>query len=127
MRKLFALGLVALALVGGCTSASSSSGPDAGYAIDMEIQPSPMQSGRLATVTIRVRDGDKPLSGASVMFKGQHTGMSMGGGGTVDTQERGPGSYTGGFSPTMGGKYAIKVTVEGPRGRSEKTIDAEAQ
>lgn len=111
---------------GGGGGGAASKGTD--YQVGLETQPSPMQSGRLATVTLRIKDpGGQPVSGAKVTFKGEHTGMGMGGGGTVDTQEREPGVYSGGFTPTMGGKYAVTVTVDGPRGRGEKTIDAEAQ
>lgn len=122
--------LLALLFAAGCTSSATSSGKgtDAGYDVSLETQPSPMQSGRLATVTIRVKDaGGQPLSGANVTVKGQHTSMAMGGASTITAQEREPGVYSGGFTPTMGGKYAMTVTVDGPQGKSEKTIDAEVR
>jgi hypothetical protein len=108
------------------SSACSSGGAEANYEVFVETQPSPMQSGRLATVNLRIRDGGgQPLSGAKVTFKAQHTGMAHGSGGTVTAEEREPGVYSGGLIPPMSGKYAMTVVVEGPRGKSEKTLDAE--
>jgi hypothetical protein len=118
--------MLALVLVTGC--AASSRATDPSYAVVMETQPTPMQSGRLATVTIRIKDaGGQPLSGANVTFKGQHSSMAHGAGASVATQEREPGVYSGGFTPTMGGKYTMTVTLEGSQGKSEKTLDAEVQ
>lgn len=127
VRRWVGLFLVA-ALTAGCAGGGGAASKGTDYAVALQTQPTPMQSGRLATVTLRVSDtSGQPVSGASVTFKGQHTSMSMGGGGTVEAQEREPGLYSGGFTPPMGGRYAITVTVDGPRGKGEKTLDAEAQ
>lgn len=122
--------LLALFVAAGCTSSSSSvqSATAAGYDVSLVTQPAPMQSGRLATVTIRVTEtGGQALGGANVTFKGQHASMAHGAGATISTQEREPGVYSGGFTPTMGGRYTMTVTVDGPKGKGEKTIDAEVQ
>lgn len=123
------MGLLGLLLAAGCTASSSApAAKDVGYDVALETQPTPMQSGRLATVTVRVKDsGGQALSGANVTFKGQHASMAHGAGATIATQEREPGVYSGGFTPTMGGKYTLTVTVEGPAGKAEKAIESEAR
>jgi hypothetical protein len=87
-----------------------------------------MQSGRLATITVQVQDpAGQPLTGAKVTFKAQHPGMAHGAGGTITADEREPGVYSGGLIPPMSGTYVVTVTVEGPQGKSEKSIDADVQ
>jgi hypothetical protein len=49
--------------------------------------------------------------------------MSMGTA-TTTADEKEPGVYSAGFIPSM--DYRITVAVEGPLGKSEKTLDAEA-
>ena len=120
--------LLAMFVAAGCTSSSSPRAADLGYDMVLATQPAPMQNGRLATVTIRVTEtGGQPLGGANVTFKGQHASMAHGAGATISTHEREPGVYSGGFTPTMGGKYTMTVTVDGPKGKGEKTIEAEVQ
>ena len=116
------LGLVLLLVA--CTSSQA----DPGYVVVLETQPAPMQSGRVATVTVRVQQPDgAPLGGAKVIFKPEHTGMSMSGPPTMNTQEREPGVYAAEYMPSMGGQYRVTVQIEGPAGKSEKVFDADAR
>ena len=115
-----------LLLVAGCSRPAAPE--DAAYRVQLETQPSPIQSGRLTTVTLRIADGTgKPLSGAKVSFKADHTGMSMGGSGLTATDEAQPGVYRGSFVPQMGGTYRLTVTIDGPQGTSEQTLEAQVQ
>lgn len=89
--------LIVLLLAAGCTARAE----DPGYTVLLETQPSPMQSGRLNTVTVRVKDrADRPVTGAKVTVKAEHKGMAHGGG-TFSTDEREPGVYSGGLIPPM--------------------------
>ncbi|MBI2755922.1 MAG: FixH family protein [Chloroflexi bacterium] len=118
--------LVSLVLVvgAGC-SAGSSSAPDAGFTVNMDTQPTPMQSGRVATVTLRVaQPGGAAVTGAKVSFTPEHTSMSMGSGGPVATQEREPGVYSAEYLPAMSGTYRVTVNVEASQGRTQRVIDA---
>jgi hypothetical protein len=117
--------LLGLLLVAGCASPGST---DPGYAVSMETQPAPMQSGRFASVIIRVEDEERrPVTGAKVTFNAQHTGMQHGAGGTVTGQEREPGVYSGDIIPPMSGKYSVKVVVDSPAGKSERTLETEVR
>lgn len=122
---LLLVGLLVVATVG-CTAGSAARG-DPGYTVSLESQPTPMQSGRVATVSVRVTQADgAPLTGATVSFVAEHTGMSMGKG-TVATQERAPGVYGGEYIPPMAGTYRLTVKVEGPQGQVERVLEASAR
>ena len=125
--RLFTPVLVVLAaLLAACTS-STASNPDPGYAVSIETQPAPMQSGRVATVSVRVNQPDgSPLRGAKVSFVPEHSGMSMSKP-TMNAQEREPGVYATEYMPTMGGGYRVTVRVEGPAGTTEKVFDADVR
>lgn len=86
-----------------------------------------MQSGRVATVMLRVNQPDgTPLKGASVRFVPEHTSMSMGAS-PVPAQEREPGVYAAEYTPAMGGTYRVTVQVDGPNGKGEKTLEAQVR
>ena len=125
VKSLLAI-LLTLSVAAGCTFGGSA--PDPGYSVAIETQPSPMQSGRLNTITVRVKDkAERPLTGAKVTVRAEHKSMGHGGGGTVQTDEREPGVYSGGLIPPMDGKYALMVAVEGSQGKSEKSLDFEVR
>ena len=109
----------------GCTSTA---GVDPGYVISLETQPSPMQTGGVATVLVRVQQPDgAPLSGAKVVFRPEHTSMSKGKPTTITTLERDSGVYAAEYLPPMSGKYRVTVDVDGPKGKGEKAFDAEVR
>ena len=126
MRSRCAAAVTALALLLLLTAAACAgpaARPDPGFAISLESQPAPMQSGRVATVTIRVNQADgAPLAGARVSFIPEHTGMSMGRP-TVATQEREPGVYSAEHMPSMAGAYRFTVKVEAAQGQAERVLD----
>jgi hypothetical protein len=79
----------------------------------------------VATVLLRIQGADgNPLQGARVLFKPEHTGMSMGGTPSTTAAEREPGVYGAEFIPSMGGAYRVSVEVDAPRGKAVRTFDA---
>lgn len=94
--------------------------------ITVETEPAPLQSGRRATVTIRVREASgQPLTGARVNFKAQHRTMNHGPDADRAAEEREPGVYRVNFLPLMAGSYRLTVSVDGPKGMSRATVDTE--
>jgi hypothetical protein len=109
-------------------SACSQPAQDPGYGVQIETQPTPMQSGKVATVLLRVQDtSGSPLHGARVTFTPEHSGMSMGGTPPTTAAEREPGVYSADFIPAMGGAYRVSVEVDGPRGKAQRAFDADVR
>jgi hypothetical protein len=130
--------LAALAVVAGGAAAAGCGGSDSGAGgstggtgsdtITVETQPSPLESGRRATVTIRIKDaGGQPLGGARVNFKAQHRTMNHGADADRAAEEREPGVYGVTFLPSMAGSYRMTVSVDGPKGRSQATVHTEVR
>lgn len=92
----------------------------------METQPSPPRDGRLATITIRVRDASgQPVTGAEVIVEAEHQGMTDHGAESASAMmEVAPGVYRGGWVPSsgMGGDYRYTVSVDGPSGKAVRTL-----
>ena len=114
--------LVSLSACGG-SAAPADSGPDV---ITVETQPTQLEQGRRATVTIRVKDtSGQPVTGAKVAFKAQHKTMSHAPDANTTAEEREPGVYASNFLPSMTGAYRFTIAVDGPKGKSQKTVDTE--
>ena len=123
MPKTLTLLLALVLLLGACATGG---GPDAGYRVSLQTQPAPLQNGRLGQVVVRVEAEDgQPVRDAKVIVKAQHRGMSHGST-TADAQEKEPGVYQGGMIAPMSGDYDVTVTVEGPRGKSERKLEFQA-
>lgn len=116
---------VACGAPGGAVAGDGTAG--CGPTITIETRPAPLQSGRQASVTIRVKDSDgSPVTGGTVSFRARHTGMNMGEEQRPAT-EREPGVYTGAFLPSMTGGYRLTVAVDAPGGRSQQSFDVRVQ
>jgi hypothetical protein len=78
-----------------------------------------MQTGRLATLTLRVRGNDgKPVTGAVVTVSATmqvHDDHGAPDTATADEQE--PGTYVRGLVPSMPGPWELIVTVDSPDGQ----------
>ena len=131
-RLLAALVVAGGAAAAGCGESAAGAGGGTGGtgsdSITVETQPSPLESGRRAMVTIRVRDAaGQPLGGARVNFKAQHRTMNHGADADRAAEEREPGVYGVTFLPSMAGSYRMTVSVDGPKGRSQATVDTEVR
>ncbi len=129
-RRVFtALVVVGAATVTACGGgAASGTGGTGNDAITVETQPSPLQSGRRATVSVRVNDASgQPIAGAKVNVKAQHKTMSHGADADRLAEEREPGVYSINFLPSMAGSYRVTVSVDGPKGKSQATVDTEVR
>ena len=114
--------LTLLSACGG-SATPADSGPDV---ITVETQPPQLEQGRRATVTIRVKDtAGQPVAGAKVAFKAQHKTMSHAPDANSTAEEREPGVYASNFLPSMSGSYRLTIAVDGPKGKSQKTVDTE--
>lgn len=116
---LFAL-LVAVGLGAPAVAGPSNAGP---YRVEIATDPGTVPVGK-ANLLIAVSDaGGKPVEGATVRAIAAMAGMNMGE--RVQTARPGdrPGLYVAPVAFPMGGIYGTTVTVEGPLGRGETTVE----
>ena len=79
-----------------------------------EVEPQPPRVGQV-TITVRVTQGAKPLTGARVKFEGNmaHAGMTPV---FVDAREVEPGRYRANMELTMAGDWVVSVHATLPDG-----------
>ena len=96
-------------LVAGCHSQLSGD-----IAIAPEVEPQPPRVGRV-TITVRVTQGGKPVSGARTRFEGNmsHAGMVPV---FAEARELEPGRYRANIELTMAGDWVVSVHLTLPDG-----------